>query len=390
MPDRPRLPADDAPLTGVRILDFSRVLAGPYGTMHLADLGAEVVKVERPGTGDDTRHYGPPDMDGVSTYFLSVNRGKRSVALDLKDPDDRALARRLALAADIIVENYRPGVMARLGLDAASLRAENPRLIYATIRGFADPDDPRPGYDLMMQGLSGVPSITGPVDGPPSKCGASIADMSSGMHMVQAVLAALFRRERTGRGAHVVVPLFDAQTSLLSYHAGALLNGGQAPIRRGNAHPSIHPFCVLQTADGWLCLCIGNDDLWRRFCVAAGVPTWADDTRFQTNRGRVAHREALDALLQPLVAGRALSDWLSLLERSGVPGGPMNTVSEALAEAETVSHPHPETGASVHSLPVPMLIDGARPVSARGAASLGADRAAVVAAWLDPSDSAAR
>lgn len=382
MPSPPRLPAADAPLMGVRVLDFSRVLAGPYGTMHLADLGAEVVKVERPGVGDDTRHYGPPDMDGVSTYFLSVNRGKRSVALDLKDPADRALARRLALAADVVVENYRPGVMARLGLDADSLRAENPRLVCASIRGFADPDDPRPGYDLMMQGLSGIPSITGPVDGPPSKCGASIADMASGMHMVQAVLAALLRRERTGQGAHVVVPLFDAQTSLLSYHAGAALNGGQEPTRRGNAHPSIHPFCVLQTADGWLCLCIGNDDLWRRFCAAAGVPGWADDPRFRTNRDRVAHRAALDGLLHPLVAGRALADWLALLERSGVPGGPMNTVPQALAEADTVSHPHPVSGAPVRSLPVPMLIDGARPVAARGAAGLGADRAAVIEGWL--------
>ncbi|MEC8422497.1 MAG: CoA transferase, partial [Myxococcota bacterium] len=283
------------------MLDFSRVLAGPYGTMHLADLGADVVKVERPVRGDDTRHYGPPDMDGVSTYFLSVNRGKRSVALDLKSADDRALARRLCIAADVVVENFRPGVMERLGLGPDGLLSDKPGLIYATIRGFADPDDPRPGYDLMMQGLSGVPSITGPVDGPPSKCGASIADMASGMHMVQAILAALVRKARSGRGAHVVVPLFDAQTSLLSYHAGAYLNGGQAPTRRGNAHPSIHPFCVLQTADGWLCLCIGNDDLWSRFCVAAGVPAWATDERFATNRRRVAHRDALDALLHPLV-----------------------------------------------------------------------------------------
>jgi crotonobetainyl-CoA:carnitine CoA-transferase CaiB-like acyl-CoA transferase len=379
---RPRLLPADAPLAGIRVLDFGRVLAAPYGTMHLADLGAEVVKVERPGRGDDTRHYGPPDLDGMSTYFLSVNRGKRSITLDLKDAGDRALARRLALAADVVVENYRPGVMARLGLDADTLRAEKPGLVYATIRGFADPDDPRPGYDLMMQGLSGIPSITGAVDGPPSKCGASIADMASGMHMVQAVLAALLRRERTGQGAHVVVPLFDAQTSLLSYHAGAWLNGGQAPTRRGNAHPSIHPFCVLRTADGWLCLCIGNDDLWRRFCEAAGVRAWAEDPRFRTNRDRVEHRDALDALLHPLVRARPLGEWLALLERSGVPGGPMNSVPEALAEAETVAHRHPVTGVPVHSLPLPILFDGMRPVAGRGASTLGADREEVVADWL--------
>ncbi|MEC7946279.1 MAG: CoA transferase [Myxococcota bacterium] len=379
---RPTLAPNEAPLSGVRVLDFSRVLAGPYGTMHLADLGADVVKVERPVRGDDTRHYGPPDMDGVSTYFLSVNRGKRSVALDLKSADDRALARRLCIAADVVVENFRPGVMERLGLGPDGLLSDKPGLIYATIRGFADPDDPRPGYDLMMQGLSGVPSITGPVDGPPSKCGASIADMASGMHMVQAILAALVRKARSGRGAHVVVPLFDAQTSLLSYHAGAYLNGGQAPTRRGNAHPSIHPFCVLQTADGWLCLCIGNDDLWSRFCVAAGVPAWATDERFATNRRRVAHRDALDALLHPLVRARPLAAWLALLARSGVPGGPMNTIPEALAEAETVVHPHPVSGAPVHSLPMPMLIDGARPVAERGASELGADRDAVFSDWL--------
>lgn len=373
--------AQDAPLSGVRVLDFTRVLAGPYGTMHLADLGADVVKVEHPARGDDTRHYGPPFQDGVSTYFLSVNRGKRSVALDLKTDAGRAAARRLALAADVVVENFRPGVMARLGLDADSLRAERPDLITATIRGFADADDPRPGYDLMMQGLSGVPSITGPVDGPPSKCGASIADMAAGMHLVQAICAALFRRERTGRGASLVVPLMDAQRSLLSYHASAWLNGGVAPTRRGNAHPSIHPFCVLEAADGWLCLCIGNDALWRTFCQVAGAPELATDPRFARNRDRVAHRAALDAWLLPTIRARPLSDWLEVLQVAGVPAGPMNTVPEALAEADLVTHPHPRTGAPVHSLPVPILVDGARPVAPGAPAELGAHTDAVLAEW---------
>ena len=370
------------PLAGVRVLDFSRVLAGPYGTMHMADLGADVVKVEHPVHGDDTRQYVPPESGGISTYFLSVNRGKRSVALDLKDPADRARARALALASDVVVENFRPGVMGRLGLDAATLRAEKPALVYATIRAFADEADPRPGYDLMLQGLSGVPSITGPVDGPPSKCGASIADMVSGMHMVQAVLAALLERTRTGVGSSVVVPIFDAQTSLLTYHASALLNGGQAPQRRGNEHPSIHPFCVLEAADGWLCLCIGNDALWGRFCKATDRPAWAEDRRFITNRQRVAHRVALDLLLHPLIRTRTVAQWRALLDEAGVPTGPMNSIPQALEEATLVTHPHPETGAPVRSLAAPMLFDGVRPVAERGPPSLGHHTAQVLTEWL--------
>ena len=374
------------PLHGIRILDFTRVLAGPYGTMHLADLGADVVKVEHPRGGDDTRSYGPPFHDGVSTYFLSINRGKRSVALDLKKPEDRATARALALQADVVFENFRPGVMARLGLDAETLRAEKPALICCTIRAFADADDPRPGYDLMIQGLSGIPSITGPVDGEPYKCGASIADMTSGMHAVQAICAALFHRERTGEGASIVIPLMDSQRSLLTYHASAWLNGGSPSQRRGNHHPSIHPFCVLPTADGHICLCIGNDKLWRAFCVVAGAPELGDDPRFVTNRLRVANRVALDAWIEPTVAARTLDDWLTSLAAAGVPAGPMRSVEAALEDADLVSHPHPVTGAPVRTLPVPILIDGDRPTAARAPSLLGADTAAVCAEWLSDRD----
>ncbi len=381
-----RTSAAHQPLHGVRILDFTRVLAGPYGTMHLADLGADVVKVEHPHGGDDTRSYGPPFHDDVSTYFLSINRGKRSIALDLKKPADRATARALAVQADVVFENFRPGVMARLGLDAATLRAEKPSLICCTIRAFADADDPRPGYDLMIQGLSGIPSITGPVDGEPYKCGASIADMTSGMHAVQAICAALFHRERTGEGASIVIPLMDSQRSLLTYHASAWLNGGSPSQRRGNHHPSIHPFCVLPTADGHICLCIGNDKLWRAFCGVAGAPELGEDPRFVTNRQRVANRAALDAWLEPTVAARTLTDWLSSLAGAGVPAGPMRSVEEALAEAELVTHPHPITGAPVRTLPVPILIDGHRPTAARAPSLLGADHAAVCAEWLPDRD----
>ncbi|HCH62149.1 MAG: formyl-CoA transferase [Deltaproteobacteria bacterium] len=374
------------PLRGVRILDFTRVLAGPYGTMHLADLGADVVKVEHPSGGDDTRSYGPPFQDGISTYFLSINRGKRSVALDLKQPEARATARALALKADVVFENFRPGVMERLGLDAETLRAVKPSLICCTIRAFANANDPRPGYDLMIQGLSGIPSITGPVDGEPYKCGASIADMTSGMHAVQAICAALFHRERTGEGASIVIPLMDSQRSLLTYHASAWLNGGSPSQRRGNHHPSIHPFCVLPTADGHICLCIGNDKLWRAFCVVAGAPALGDDPRFVTNRLRVANRAALDAWLEPTVAARTLDDWLHSLAAAGVPAGPMRSVEEALEDAELVAHPHPVSGTPVRTLPVPILIDGERPTTARAPSLLGADTAAVCAEWLKNRD----
>ena len=373
---------DPTLLSGVRVLDFTRVLAGPYASMHLADHGADVVKVEHPVHGDDTRSYGPPFKDGVSTYFLSVNRGKRSVALDLKDEDKQDIARRLALAADVVIENFRPGVMDRCGLGADQLRAEKPSLVYCSIRAFADPDDPRPGYDLMMQGLSGIPSLTGPVDGAPYKCGASIADMASGMHAVQAICAALFRRERTGQGASLVVPLMDAQRSLLSYHAGAYLNAGQEPRRYGNHHPSIYPFGVYPTEDGHLCLCIGNDSLWRQFCVAVGDPARAADPRYEHNRQRVAARAALDEWLHALLATQPLRHWLHLLTQAGIPAGPMATVPEALADAQPVSHPHPSTGEPVYSLPIPILVDGTRPVARSGPAALGADTAAVFEEWL--------
>jgi len=369
-------------LDGVRVLDFTRVLAGPYGTMHLADLGADVVKVERPGSGDDTRHYGPPFQHGLSTYFSSINRGKRSVALDLKLPDDRLQARKLALVSDVIIENFRPGVMAQLGLDADTLRAERPSLICCSIRAFADPHDPRPGYDLMIQGLSGIPSITGPVDSGPWKCGASIADMSSGMHAVQAICAALFRRERTGVGASLVVPLMDAQRAMLTYHAGAWLNGDVPARKRGNHHPSIHPFCVLPTSDAHICLCIGNDKFWRAFCEVAGAPERGTDPRFATNQDRVRNREAVDAWLEPVVAQRTLESWLIALTAAGVPAGPMRSVEDALRDTELVTHPHPSHDAQIRSLPVPVLVDGDRPVASRGPALLGADTKAVLAEWL--------
>ena len=301
-------------LNGIRILDFGRVLSAPYGTMVFADLGADVVKIEHPIKGDDTRSFGPPFVRGTSTYFLSINRGKRSVALDLKKQKDKEIAKRLALSADVVIENFRPGVMERLGLGAESLLLENPRLIYCSLTGFGKDDSTRPGYDLMMQGLSGIPSITGPVDGEPYKCGASIADLIAGMNVVQGVLAALYRRERTGKGGFVDVSMMDGMLSLLTYHASSFLNGGVSPKRMGNSHPSIHPFQPYKCKDGFLTICVGNDKLFARLCNALGYPDWSKDNRFGTNPDRVQHRQELDELLKPLFARLTKREWKEILD----------------------------------------------------------------------------
>jgi len=369
------------PLQHLRVLDFSRVLSGPYASMTLADLGADVVKVEDPRTGDDTRGFGPPFVDGVSTYYLSINRGKRSIALDLKAPADRDLALSLADRADVVLENFRPGVMDRLGLGYATLIARNPRLVYCCISGFGRDDD-RPGYDLMVQGMGGIPSLTGEADAPPNKCGASIADLVAGMNAVQGVLAALYRRERTGRGGLVDVPMLDGQLALLTYHASAWLNGGKEPGRIGNAHPSIHPFCAYPTADGFVNLAVGNDRLWTAFCKLVERPAWIADPRFETNPARVAHRAELDALLRPLFAARATADWLTRLDAAGIPAGPILTVPQALAQVPLVAHPHPEGGREVRTVPLPYHLDGAPRAADRRAPRLGEHGAEVLSDWL--------
>lgn len=369
------------PLHQLRVLDFSRVLSGPYASMTLADLGADVVKVEDPHGGDDTRGFGPPFMDGVSTYFLSINRGKRSITLDLKTAADRQRALALADVADVVLENFRPGVMARLGLGHETLRARNPRLVYCAISGFGQASD-RPGYDLMVQGMSGIPTLTGDRDTPPFKCGASIADLVAGMNAVQGILAALYRRERTGQGALVDVPMLDGQLSLLTYHASAWLNAGRAPSRIGNAHPSIHPFCAYATADGFVNLAIGNDRLWASFCERVGQPGWSADPRFVTNPLRVQHREALDALLGPLFLARSTAAWLADLDAAGVPAGPISTVTEALQGAPLVEHEHPEGGRPVRTVPLPYHLEGSPRAAALRAPRLGEHDAVIEADWL--------
>jgi len=371
-----------APLTGVRVLDFSRVLAGPYATMYLADLGADVVKVERPGSGDDTRSFGPPFSHGVSTYFLSINRGKRSVVLDLKDPADRATALSLAEQADVVIENFRPGVMDRLGLGPEVLRERNPRLVYCSISGFGR-DVERAGYDLVIQGMGGIPSITGEIDGGPMKCGASIADLVTGLNAVQGILAALFRRSNTGEGGLVDVPMIDGQAALLTYHASSLLNADVAPTRLGNHHPSIHPYGTYRAQDGHFNIAVGNDKLFRAFSVAVGQPSWGDDPRFKTNASRVEHRAVLEQLIAGVLGKDTVEHWCHALDQAGVPAGPINSVAEAVAEVELVEHPHPAGQGVVRSTPLPYRLNDAPRASPLAPPALGAHTEEVLKEWLE-------
>ncbi len=369
-----------APLAGIKVLDLTRVLAGPFATMTLADLGADVVKVERPESGDDTRRFGPPFSQGVSTYFLSVNRGKRSIALDLKSPEGLATVRALARVADVVIENFRPGVMERLGLGVEQLRSENPRLVYCCISALGR-DQPAAGYDIMVQGLSGIPSLTG--DGTePWKCGASIADLVSGMNAVQGILAALVRRDRTGKGALVDVSMLDGQMALLTYHASAWLNAGVEPQAWGNQHASIHPYGAYPTETGWLILAIGNDGLFEKLCEQLGVD-WHLDPRFARNEDRVRNREALDVLLTAITEGRPLTAWLTVLSEAGIPSGPMNSVREALAQGPLLEHPHPGGKGKVRTCLPGFRLDDAPKGAERGPPRIGEHGSAVLADWID-------
>ncbi|SBT41743.1 CaiB/BaiF CoA transferase family protein [Micromonospora auratinigra] len=333
------------PLAGVLVADFSRVLAGPYATMLLADLGADVVKVEGPG-GDDTRGWAPPERDGVATYYLGVNRNKRAVVLDLTEPGDLALARRLAARADVMIQNFRPGALRRFGLDHAAVAATNPRIVYASISGFgATGGADLPGYDLMAQAASGLMSLTGEPDGPPYKAGVAVLDVLAGLHAAVGVLAALRHRERTGVGQHVEVDLLSSALSGLVNHASAYLAGGVVPYRMGNAHPSIVPYEPLPTADGELVVIAGNDGQFRILCGVLGVPELADDPRFRHNRDRTAHRAALLPLLVDRLGRRGSAEWLRDLRAAGVPCSPVNTLDQGVALARELGlHPVVDAG----------------------------------------------
>ena len=354
-------PANAPPLAGVRVVDLSRVLAGPYATMTLADLGADVVKIEHPAGGDETRAWGPPFAGGESAYFLSVNRSKRSVALDLKDPEGRELALELCARAEVVIENFRPGSAARLGLDYEAVRQLRPDVVYCTISGFGlrEPTD-RAGYDFTVQAESGLMAITGELDGEPMKFGVAIVDILTGLNAVTAILAALHRRDLTGEGDLVEVSLLDsAFAALVNVGANALLTG-EEPQRYGNAHPSIVPYQPFRAVDGWIAVAAANDGLYSRLCTAIERPDLAADERYATNEARVLNREPLIAELEAVFVGRSADEWERLLLAAGVPAGKIRGVGEALrtgqARTRRVDHP---TGGTVELVGPPFELKSA-------------------------------
>ena len=328
------------------MLDLSRVLAGPYCTMLLSDLGADVVKVERPGEGDETRAWGPPTAGGESAYFLAVNRGKRSVALDLARVEGQEVAQRLARSADVVVENFRPGTAERLGVGYEQLTRENSGLVYCSIAGFGSERGSlgRPGYDFVVQAESGLMAITGEPEGEPLKVGVAVVDVLAGYAAATAILAALLARGQTGRGERVEISLLDTALSALVNVAESALLTGAEPSRLGNAHPNIVPYQTFAAADGAVAVAAANDGLYQRLCGAIERPDLAADERFQTNPGRVEHRDELVAELTKAFAGRTADEWIGRLDAAGVPAGKVRGVGEALAEAEIVTVEHPTIG----------------------------------------------
>jgi len=356
------------PLRDVRVLDVSRVVSGPFCTMLLGDLGADVIKIEEPTGGDESRTFGPPFVAGESAYYLSVNRNKRSCSLDLKREEARAILTELARRSDVLVDNFRPGALARLGFDDAWAERTNPRLIRCSISGFGTtgPDATRPGYDLIVQGESGIMDITGFPEGPPTKVGTSVGDLVTGIYAAQGILAALVERERTGRGVRVDVAMFDALASLLTFNAGMYFATGKNPSRRGNAHPSISPYETFEAADGWINVGVANDKFWTLFCNAIEAPDLLDDPRFTTAPSRVEHRAALHARLVQIFAAHSREHWIGALGKAGVPCGAIRTVAE-VCEAEQlasrgmiVSLPHPTAG-DVRSIFSPLRFDDRDP-----------------------------
>jgi crotonobetainyl-CoA:carnitine CoA-transferase CaiB-like acyl-CoA transferase len=334
---RPRMSDRSGPLSGLLVADFSRILAGPYCTMLLADLGADVIKVESPG-GDDTRLWQPPvTADGVSTYFLAINRNKRSVALDLRDPRDLEMARELGRRADVFVQNFKPGGLAKYGLDYDTVSGTNPGVIYASISGFGSGKGAGlPGYDLMVQAMSGLMSLTGSPDGPPYRAGISAFDVIAGLHTAVAILAAVNHRTATGEGQHVEASLMASALSGMVNQSSAYVAGGKVPFRMGNSHPSLFPYEPLPTGDGDLIVTAGNDVQFRKLCEALGAPELADDPLFATNPLRTANREKLRPLLVERLAVKSAAEWFDELIAVGVPCGPINTVDAGVEFASRI------------------------------------------------------
>ncbi|QJQ94438.1 MULTISPECIES: CaiB/BaiF CoA-transferase family protein [Halomonadaceae] len=379
------------PLEGCLVLDMSRVLAGPWAGQLLADLGAQVIKIERPGQGDDTRSWGPPWLEDSAAdsreaaYFLCANRGKQSLAVDITHPEGQALVQALAGRADILLENFKVGGLKRYGLDYASLSKRNPRLIGCSITGFGQ-DGPyahRAGYDFMIQAMGGLMSVTGDAEAMPMKTGVAITDVMTGLYATVGVLAALNERERTGRGRHVDVALLDVQVATLANQALNTLVSGRDPQRHGNAHPNIVPYQAFACADGYLVLTVGNDSQFARLAQLLGHPEWAGDTRFATNAMRVANRQLLVPMVAERLASRERDRWLAELEALGIPAGPINSVSEALSDPQ-VRHRGMVTslqrdGMTVPQIANPLRFDGDSQTSHRAPPALGQDSDSVLA-----------
>jgi len=384
------LPIEGAslPLSGVRVLELARVLAGPWAGQLLADLGADVIKVERPVEGDDTRHWGPPFVRAVTgsdrsaAYFHSCNRGKRSVAIDISAPEGQAEVRALALDADVIIENFKVGGLARYGLDAAAMRALNPALVYCSITGFGQtgPYAHRPGYDFIVQGMGGMMSITGEPDGPPQKSGVAYADIMTGVYSVVGILAALRQRERTGQGTHVDMALLDTQVAVLGNQALNWMVSGNVPQRMGNGHANLVPYQSFACADGDLIIAVGNDRQFARLCGVLGRDSLASDPRFAANSGRVVNREILVPLIAEAAAGWAAAALLAALEASGIPAGPVNRIDQVFADpqviARTMQIRTSDRGGELPGLAAPIVLDGTRMSGSKSSPSLGEDSGA--------------
>jgi len=384
-------------LAGVRVLDLSRVLAGPWATQLLADLGADVIKVEKPGAGDDTRHWGPPWLEHgdqkVAAYFLAANRGKRSVAIDFATEEGAALVRRMAADADVMVENFKVGGLKKFGLDAESMRAANPRLIYASITGFGQdgPYAQRAGYDYIIQGMGGLMSLTGLPDGElgggPMRVGVAVADLFTGMYTANTICAALLRREKTGEGATIDMALLDTQLAMLANQASNSLVSGVDPVRQGVGHPNIVPYQPFSASDQPIVIAVGNDRQFARLAAIVGHSEWTEDPAFATNAARVAARETLVPMIAEIIATKPAADWLEQLEQAGIPAGPINTISQALADPQAIHRGAKLTagGGALGEVPMvgcPIRLDGERSDAPLPPPALGEHRD-LLSQWID-------
>jgi crotonobetainyl-CoA:carnitine CoA-transferase CaiB-like acyl-CoA transferase len=366
----------DKPLAGLKVLELARILAGPWAGQLLADLGAEVVKVERPEVGDDTRHWGPPfAADGAAAYFHACNRGKKSVALDFEQPEDLEKVRALAAEADVLIENFKVGGLARYGLDHPSLSQTNPGLVYCSITGFGQtgPYAPRAGYDFIIQGMGGAMSLTGEPDGEPQKSGIAYADIFTGLYSTVAILAALRDRDRTGQGAHIDMALLDTQVGVLANQALNWMVSGKVPHRMGNGHSNLVPYQAFKVSDGEVIVAVGNDRQFARLCEILGLQELASDERFRTNPDRVVNRGPLLSILEQAIARRAGQEFSNALEAAGIPAGPINPIDAVFADPQVVARGMQLHG-EIPGLASPIVIDGKRQVAERRSPSLDADR----------------